>query len=490
MVEVRDFLSGAMMGGHSGARFSNKRNYVYYPHVQSDKAIDEWTRAELIRKSAWAYDEIGWVGGLVDNSAKWCGKLTQKATTEDKEWNLLADAAFERVTGSPEFFDLSGKHNWKELVKAIFSGKFRLGDCGVILASDADGSARIKFVEGYAIGNNPEAEDDDRWTDGMLLDKHGKAQKYRVLDGAGGHTDYDRANFVYFANLVKPGMHRGLPKTFRMLSKVQDHAEIESYWSAGVKASSQIGMQIVNSKTDGGVPGGLGSAVSRSSSSGGKGREKKDIYAEDLSADSKILEMGEERLELLHDKRPAPDQVDYLDYQKRDCAAGWGLSLEATWNWSKAGGAITRTLLSQVQDFVDDEQGVFLCQGGVRIRNWVIAKEEKSGRLRKCKDNAWWQHSWMFGSRKTADFAKDGRIYLEALNRGELSPDRYHAMQNQDVDKEDAVTIARWLKRKEQCEAVGLNVVSVFPPAPGTPVSPEVAEMRDMVETLKDNDDE
>ena len=99
-------------------------------------------------------------------------------------------------------------------------------------------------------------------------------------------------------------------------------------------------------------------------------------------------------------------------------------------------------------------------------------------------------HCWMHGARKTADFAKDGRIYLETLNRGEMSPDRFHAMQGNDVDEEDAVTIARWLKRQKACDEAGLDVNFVFPPAPGTPVSPDVADLKESVETLKSNNDE
>ena len=475
-----------MGGGHSAARFSPKRGYVYYPYVQSDRSIDTWTRGELVRKSAWAYDEIGWVGGLIDKSAKMCAKITQKAKTTDEAWNMLADAAFERATGSAEYFDLSGKFNWKGLVKACFSGNFRLGDSGIILATAEDGSPRIKFVESYAIGDDREAQDDDRWTDGLLLDKHGKAQAYRVLDAEGGHKDYHRADFIFDCSYLKPGQNRGYPKTYRMLNKIQDAEEIESFWSGGIKASSQIGFQIVNSKTDGGAAQGMGSAVASAGKSF-EGRTAEVVYTEDLNGSSKILEMNDERIELLHDKRPAPDQVAHLDYQKRDCAAGFGLPIEACWNWGRAGSAIARTLLAEVQDFIDDEQLRFIDHCGVRLRNWVIALEMEAGRLRPCKDPDWSKHSWMYGARKTADFAKDGRIYLEALNRGELSPDRYHAMQNQDVDVEDDITIKRWAKRKKMCDDLKLNVNYVFPPAPGTPVSPDVAEG---VDNLKENNDE
>lgn len=475
----------SLMGGHSGARWSSKRNYIYYPHVQSDRAIDSWTRSELIRKSCWVYDEISWVGGMIDRAASMCSKISQKSTTNDKEWNSEADAALERVWGSPESFDLAGKHSWKGLVKAFFKGKFRVGDDGMIMAVGEDGGAKIKFVEGFSIGDNPEASDDDRWTDGLLLDAHGKALSYRVLDGDGGSVDYDRSDFIFFCAYDKPGQNRGVPKTYRMLTKVQDQAEVEGFWMGGIKAASEVAMTVVNSKTDGG-PSGIGSALSSSRQSF-KGKEKNEIYRQDLDSSSKLLEMGDERIELLHDKRPAPDQVNYLDYQKRDCAAGFGLPIEVIWNWGGAGGALTRTLLSQQQDFIDEEQEMFIEQVAVRVRLWVLSLEMEAGRLRRCNDAAWWQHSWMYGARKTADFAKDGRIYLEALNRGELSPDRYHAMQNQDVDREDAVTIARWKKRKDLCEASLLDVNYVFPPAPGTPVSPDVAEI---LETVRSNDDE
>ena len=156
---------------------------------------------------------------------------------------------------------------------------------------------------------------------------------------------------------------------------------------------------------------------------------------------------------------------------------------------SKLGGATVRSVLAQQQEFIDRRQRWIVRQGVARLRNWVVALGIKSGRIPECKDPEWWKHGWMFGARQSADFAKDNRALMEIVNRGELSPDTFHAFSGRKVDAEDERTLARWVKRKEMCDAKGLRLETVWPPAPGTPAA--TAEITpEQMEEIKTNDDE
>ena len=262
------------------------------------------------------------------------------------------------------------------------------------------------------------------------------------------------------------------------------------FWNGGIKAASQVGMQIVNSKKDGG-PKGWGQNLNDKSGSGGSGAGAKregPVPVDHVYNQNHIMELGEERIELLHDQRPAPNQMQYLDYQKRDMSLGYGLSVEEIWDVRGLNSAGVRSVGSKTQQFIDRRQDWIIRQGVCRLRNWVISLAIKGGRLRECKDPDWWKHEWFRGARQSIDFAKDGRALLEMVNRGELSPDRYHAMTGTRVEDEDEKTIATWKRRRQRCEDELLPFESIFPPAPGTPVSAEIS--REQMEEIKDRDDE
>ena len=76
--------------------------------------------------------------------------------------------------------------------------------------------------------------------------------------------------------------------------------------------------------------------------------------------------------------------------------------------------------------------------------------------------------SWMRGARLSSDFAKDGRLLLEYISSGNLSPDRVAESQGIDIDEEDRRTIERSVKRQAMCEAAGVDYNRVFTPPNGT----------------------
>ena len=494
MSRVKQLVSGVTPGLRSegfsnfeAANWSPDRATIYYPFVESDKAVDSWTRGELMKKSCWAYDNNGYVRGLLNSAARMCARLMPQADTRDLEWNKLADAEFARATGNAEVFDITGKLNWDELIYAIFLGSDRLGDCGVALGRTEDFQPRVRFYEGYSIGDDAD-DKSDRFKDGILTDKHGKAQKYRIIT-ADGHKDFKRKDFVYFADHERPGQRRGLPATYHMLNYVHDTKDIMRFWNGGIKAASQVAMQIVNSKKDGGPKGWGNNLVNkdRNESSGSVARQGP-VTVDQLYNQSQIMELGEERIELLHDQRPAPSQMQYLDYQKRDMSIGYGRPVEDIWDLRGLNSAAVRSVGGKTQQFIDRRQDWILRQGVCRLRNWIVSLAIKGGRLPECKDPDWWKHEWFRGAKQSIDFAKDGRALLEMVNRGELSPDRYHAMTGTRVEDEDAKTVATWQRRKAMCEQAGIPFHQIFPPAPGTPVGAEISP--EQMEEIKDRDDE
>ena len=93
----------------------------------------------------------------------------------------------------------------------------------------------------------------------------------------------------------------------------------------------------------------------------------------------------------------------------------------------------------------------------------------------------WWRVDFTPPARLSVDFGRDGRLMSDLLLRGQISPQRYYALQGLDADTQDA-DIVRFAARRKKLvaeiakeEGVDLTVTEVFPPAPGSPVSADAA---------------
>lgn len=460
MAGGRSLLLGS--GSHfSGTRNEAGRGFVYMPTVGSKEATRAPVRRELVRRGIEAFDNDGFVRALVNNAARMVAGLRPKPLTGDEGYNREVLAAWKDLTGTADAFDAAGQYDAARLQYAMFHTKFRLGDGGVVLwKSEASNAPRIQFVEGWQIGDDDRARDAERWTDGVWLDSLGKARFYRVLKSTNGavegHEDYDRGSFVHFLDHERPGQVRGLPRTYHLVNGSVDQREIEYFWAGGIKSAAQVGWYIKNTKRGSDGPVGFGHSLTRTNSVSGSGADRKTGgYTRDAVVnESVIMELEQdEELAILHDDRPMPQQMDYLDYRKRAMSIGFGLPVEVVWNMATLNSANMRATLLMAQDFIDAEREWWQCGPGRRLWVWVAAIAAKYHGVTPPAGLAWWRHSWLPTARKTADFAKDGRVYMELGDSGTWSPDRVGAMGGIDQDEEDEATLARWVKRREMAGA-------------------------------------
>lgn len=453
------------------AQFQAAKNYdpnrtrIYYPQMDPRETV-RMSRAELARKSCWCFDNSPFVRGLLTTAARMCSTLRPKAMTGDAEWDRAADAGWERATSNPLVFDISAKLSGEDLPLAVFLTKFKLGDGVIALGESETGRPRISFIEGWQIGNEAGQAPKDWWVDGVRIDNARRARMVRVLEKGKKLVDLDLADAIYFAEYERPGQIRGLPATYHLILDTQDAEEIQSYWKSGIKAASQVGMQVVGSKGSSGMPLGLGHGVSkRARVSGADGGA---VTVDSLYNRSTIVELGDERIELLHDERPGPNALEFMDYLKRQDSLGFGLPVEVIWNLSQLGGANTRAVLLAAQQFIDRQQAWFQQAVGRRLWVWVMAKLVKAGDVpTPPADVAWWKHQWLPGARMSVDFARDGRIYLDMLERGEMSATRWYGMQGLSAESEDEQTVADYVRRMRLCDEHQVPVEKVFSPAPG-----------------------
>jgi len=88
----------------------------------------------------------------------------------------------------------------------------------------------------------------------------------------------------------------------------------------------------------------------------------------------------------------------------------------------------------------------------------------------------WWRMEATAPMKVSVDIGRDGRLYSDMLQRGQISPQDFFNMQGKDHDKVLDDTIRAAVRRKKRVaeiaaeEGVEISVAEVFPPAPGSPV--------------------
>lgn len=83
----------------------------------------------------------------------------------------------------------------------------------------------------------------------------------------------------------------------------------------------------------------------------------------------------------------------------------------------------------------------------------------------------WWRVDFTTPARITVDYGRDTKAMLDVVRTGAMSGRRFAEMHGMDEEQEEDAAIASYLRRKQKCEALGLDFNDVFPPAPGSPIS-------------------
>ena len=461
--------------------------------LDATEEVNDWTRLEILKKARVLYANNGPVQRFVDGGAQMCGIQTPKATTSDEEWNELAEEAA-RENARPGVFDVAGKYSLESFQTSAYIHTFKDGDFFAIPTKSPSGRAQIACYEGHQVGNNPDGSREqltEGWLDGVLPDRLGRPVKYRFLGGPPVRgqkreaKDYDAQDVIAFIEYRRAGQLRGLSRLASAIPHLQDIDEILRFIKMGSKSSQMLGMSLANDETPAEPLRGLASGLYQHEVNGNAGdrpdkgattpepeddwitQAKRQIKSQDAFDGGLFLDLPPNtRLNFDHDKRPHPDVLAGLDWILRHAAGGFGLPIEVIWKISELGGANTRYILADAAAWVDQRQR-WLEETFLR-RWWVyqVACEMEAGRLRPCKDTAWWKHAWMKPQRLTVDFSRDGKLYLSQLQSGNMTRARYYGLQQLDAEAEDRALIAEITKRKNWCTVAGLDYREVFPAPP------------------------
>lgn len=461
---------GGSGNGHQGADFSRLRGMIYFPELDTRKEVTPFTRLETLRRTRYLDANYGSARRMLGGTARIIAGtgLIPQARTTDKRWNALAEAYYKRRTSSRFVYDRGGRFNAASSQYTSLYCMFRDGDFAQVPVRDpVTGAASFAFYEGHQIGNNylggQSTGEAAAWRDGVYHDRLNRALAYRFLGDDGAHTDLDAASVFLLADYRSTGKSRGLSALSHAINHLLDASEITSYIKTGVKLSNRHGYWIETA---------AGSDAPPAATVGGRvtGQNAKKIeiptaagpvVLERIFGGGEMPNLGPgQSIKFNTSSNPHPNQLTLLDYLIRDVSWGlpWGgVSPELLWNITALGGANTRFVMADAQQFVDVGQQFLVDSKCQPEWNVEIACGLLNGDLPRCEDPEWWKVMWIRPPRITVDFGKDGRLYMEQVKSGALTFSRLYGWQGLDVDAEQDAWLEEMRTLRERAKAKGLD---------------------------------
>jgi lambda family phage portal protein len=464
-------------------RFNPQRMWVYSPTLDAQKELTSGSRLEMIKKATWLYNNSGLAGGAVDKIARLVGPLIPQARTKDEEWNRQAEQAFTDATRNAAFgVDVSGFVNFDQAIPLLVRQCAIAGDVFWQRLTSNSGRGLFRIIPGENVGSpvsTPIGKDNEGWVDGVQIGKLGKPIRYRVLK-APASQDYNDIRSEDMGGHIRRAYRVGYTRAPSWLARAANTLQDISEYLAFEKQSAKIGasMAMVITSPEAGTIG-LGSSLIKGNSSS----SSQPMTVDAMTNGSIIPQLKPgEKVESLINNHPSGNMQQFLGTLKEEIAVGLGFSSQFLFDATDAGGANQRWILEEAASAIDEIRDIITQSFAAPFWRFWIWQEIQAGRLSMPNEGEdWWRVDFTPPARLSVDFSREGRLMSDLLLRGQISPQRYYALQGLDADTQDSDIIRFAARRKKLVqeiakeEGVELTLQEVFPPAPGSPI-PIVAE--------------
>lgn len=463
------FIGG--WSGYAGANWSEKRGLVHWPTMDSRQELDSWSRSELVRRIRFLVGNEGVLKGFVKNAPRFVGYLTPAPLSSDKEWIKEAKARFWDRCGNAAAFDVGGKFHYWTAQQMLLGTKFVDGDNLTALTETAGRRAQFAFYEAHQFKTPKQGG--ERWTDGVMVDAHGRHLAYGLSGEKGAVSVLSARDVFYMGDFERPGHPRAVPPLAHAPNHLLDRMEIRSNTKEQIKGASLTALARESDRPEGGknttgLPG-----VLRSTEAGNGG-----TYAQAVVGYSgQVVDFPPGvKGKILHDERPSPNQMEFMDSLVEDVALGFGLPPAVIYKMSKLTGPGVRMVLDLADAWIKQQQEE-LWKWCERVWVYTIAKEIKYGGLRMPKDGVWWRVGFKRGRSLTIDRSKEMKTRMEAVEGGYDTAENFcEEFFGMDADEVDDAHIARVQARMEKCKAAGVPYEVAYPPRQGAAVAAPVED--------------
>jgi len=481
----------ALFSGYDGANYSPMRGDVWMPTLETKEELDGYSRTELLRKIRWLYINVGLFKAFVNSAADLIGWQTPQAETGNPAFDKEAYLRFEDRAGTAAAFDVAGKFNFWDAQPMLSRCALKDGELLTVLTSSATGSAMFAFYEAHQLATPKNGK--ERWHDGILLDSHGRHLSYGLRSSSDKTViPISARDVIYHGEFDSPGYVRPTPRLAHAVTTGLDITEIRALVKGSIKSTALFGAVRESSnpaipRSQRGITGAPGYEVRTRAGNTAAGEaatvtEKFEVSHVWGGNQIPRLPTGEE-LKILHDSRPSPNQMDFMEVLARDMSVGFGLPLEVIWQMSGLTGPGVRFVMDVADRWIKARQSL--------LENWcrsvwvyTIAKEIKAKRLKVPAGKGgevfpWWRVRFVPQRNLTIDRGRDMKSRMEAVAAGFETEDNFceefYGTTAGEVRRKHVEGVA---EKMAICAELGVPYEVAYPPKAGTAVA-EKQEARD-----------
>lgn len=459
-----DIITDAAFSGFQGAQYNLQRGQIFWPTLETRDEIDSFSHQELIRRIRWFYANVGFIKGFIKNAATLVGSLRPQSLVEG-EWGDKAEKAFWRVAKNASVFDRAGKYNFLTAQKMLTRQSLRDGDVLTVLTeSNASKAAMFAFYEAHQI-RNPKKDATPEWQSGVLVNEEGRHTYYALANGKTDAVPVPADRCIYFGEFESVGNRRAIPPLAHAVNHGQDIVETWANVKAAIKAASLFAVvrerdATSTQKSQAGMPG----AILKTANPQAPG----EFNAAEVWGNGQIPQLPPgEKMSVLHDKRPSPEQQAFTETLLTDIASGFGLPLEIIWKINELKSSGVRFVMEVASLWIQHRQEMLeaWCR---RVWIYVLAKEMKAGRLEYPPDGiAWWEVDFVPMRDITIDRGREGRMKMDEVQSGLATFSSYHREKGEDWKEAAKQRVAETRLHMDLCEAAGVPYSLVFAPRAG-----------------------
>lgn len=469
--------------GH-GAKYdavnpSTSRGQIAWSSLETSEELPQWAREDLINTGRWLKANVGFVKGLIRNSAMYIGWLTPHAQTTDLKWNKARDKSFTARNKAKNIFDVGGKFNIRTGQTMMVERALGDGDILAVFTESFDAGAQVAFYEAHQLQNPSDPPESQKWSDGVRTNKAGRHLAYGVRDGKKVKVISARDCHL-FGRFESEGHTRPHPPLAHAITNIVDITETRGFIKLALKNTSLLG--IVEEMDGGANPnravGGMETVALPGKAATKKVGKDKTVKTAEVFGGGQIQQTRPgSKYKVLADNRPGPNHLAFEEVLIRDIAQGWGLPYEVVHSMYRVTGPGVRFVMAVAEKWIEQWQGEL---NDFIQRYWVYdtAKEIEAGRLDECEDEEWMQKMKCTKRRSmTIDRGKEGKQRLDELESGAGTLEDWA----EDIDGGqwrdliDQVVLEHAYK-KEACFKAEVSMDEVFKPRQGTAAVESIEE--------------
>ena len=417
--------------GFSAANVSLNRSTVYWPSLETRDELDTYSHQEILRKCRWLAANVGFIKGFIKNGSDLVGYLTPQSTCGDDAYEEILEAAFHRRTANASVFDRAGKYNFQTAQLMLTRQALRDGDILTILAESESKAAMFGFYEAHQIRNPKDTQQATDWYNGVLLNSADRHIAYGIGKDKNDALNIPADRCIYFGEFDSLGNRRAYPPLAHAVNHALDITETWANVKAAIKAASLLGTvferegNAPNSKTTAGMPG----VIRPGQNPAAVG----DLKVADVWGAGQIAAPDPgTKIKVLHDARPAPEQMALVKALQDECAYGFGIPPEVMLSIAELTGPGVRFVMERAARWIEMRQLVLhdWCR---RVWVYTLAKEIKSGRIPAPPAGIeWWKVDFLPMRDITIDYGREGKMHMEEVNQGHGTAADYHRRKGKD----------------------------------------------------------